>query len=266
MSTTEMNSTTPLSERLLCTTLTGIDQRVQIDTLYEISRHYPFVEFGVLYSTSQAGTGRYPSLEWIELVANTLRRTPGPRAALHVCGRAVADLIEGRGHVSQLVHAFGRIQLNFAAKRYSTEDIRSLLKRHPNTVFITQYAHDKADLWKDLLDLSNHAVLFDASCGQGITPAQWPAPLDAVTEGLTALSRNPVCGYAGGLGPDNLAQHLPAIAKVSADLPIWLDMESKLRLDDKFDLTTALKCLYIVERAMHEMAPTSARTESTTEV
>jgi hypothetical protein len=47
----------------------------------------------------------------------------------------------------------------------------------------------------------------------------------------------PFCGYADGLNPDNIGVALPAIAAcVPEGQPYWIDMESGVRTDDRFDL------------------------------
>jgi phosphoribosylanthranilate isomerase len=56
-------------------------------------------------------------------------------------------------------------------------------------------------------------------------------------------------GYAGGLGPDNLAHEIPRIAKAAGDARVWLDMESGVRSnnDKQFDLDKVLQCLEIAK-------------------
>ena len=96
-------------------TLTGIGQEVPFETLHELTRRYPFVEFGVLYSISQAGYGRYPTLAWISQLVRYASTAPELRLALHVCGGSVGALLANTGHVSAVTSAFQRIQLNFRA-------------------------------------------------------------------------------------------------------------------------------------------------------
>jgi phosphoribosylanthranilate isomerase len=47
-----------------------------------------------------------------------------------------------------------------------------------------------------------------------------------------------MCGYAGGLSPENVVAQLEKIAVVSGDVPIWIDAETNLRSDQgqHFDL------------------------------
>ena len=71
-------------------------------------------------------------------------------------------------------------------------------------------------------------MLFDSSGGRGIRRAQWPTPLSGVR-----------CGYAGGLGPENLRLEMPRIAAVAGP-DYWVDMENSLRdADDHFSVDKA---------------------------
>jgi phosphoribosylanthranilate isomerase len=74
--------------------------------------------------------------------------------------------------------------------------------------------------------MPNASLLFDPSGGRGIEPFSWPVPP------LGARM-----GYAGGIGPDNLLDVLRAIGPVES--PFWIDMESGVRTDDRFDLAKA---------------------------
>ncbi len=63
------------------------------------------------------------------------------------------------------------------------------------------------------------------------------------------------CGYAGGLGPDNLEEQLELISAAAGDCSFWVDMEGKLRTLDEtecdwFDLGKARRCLEAVKAGM----------------
>lgn len=244
-------SSRSLRQRLVCCTLTGIDAGVPFETLQEISRRHSYVEFGVLYSTSRQGKGRYPSLSWISKLAQQAQELPGVRLALHVCGGAVEDLLMGRGHVAEVAAAFPCIQLNFVASQQPLHFLCDLLDRHPEKTFITQHNPSNAGLWRSLSDKPNHSVLFDESGGRGQEPEAWQAPLEITSEKLPSRAVSPLCGYAGGLGPDNLAVHLERIALVTKQQLFWVDMETKLRdTNDAFDITAAQACLEAVETVL----------------
>lgn len=90
--------------------------------------------------------------------------------------------------------------------------------------FIIQY-NDANKGCVSRFDTNN--ILFDGSGGLGKVPEQWLSPLDGK-----------LCGYAGGLGQDNLYQELQSINQSAKGNNVWIDMESNLRnpITDKFDL------------------------------
>ena len=73
------------------------------------------------------------------------------------------------------------------------------------------------------LGVTNIVALFDSSGGRGL-PGKWRAPIEIP------------CGYAGGLGPDNIEKELISISKVAGDEFIWIDMESKIRYFDEYNI------------------------------
>ena len=99
-----------------------------------------------------------------------------------------------------------------------------ILQYHADSAALVEYAvaHCPVDLRSRL------HVLMDASRGTGVVPETWGAP--------SSLAQT-FCGYAGGLGPDNIAT---VAAQLNArGLPYWLDMESGIRTDNQFDLAKA---------------------------
>lgn len=54
------------------------------------------------------------------------------------------------------------------------------------------------------------------------------------------------------MGPDNLEQELKNIASVAGDSEIWIDAETKLRTNNKFDLNKCIKVLDIVNKYIKE--------------
>jgi phosphoribosylanthranilate isomerase len=219
-------------------TLTGVDDATDLDAILSAaSSHQPgLVEWGVLYSTSNAGRPRYPSRSTIDKIARLCEGVPTAPFALHICGRSVADFIASREHVSEIARAFPRVQINFAAPKHDLVALRRLIEVNPRRAFITQRNTANFNLWPAFADLPNHAYLFDASGGRGVQRMAWPAAM-----------LNARCGWSGGLGPDNLEAQLPRI-HAAARLPYWIDMESGLRDEaDQLDLGRACRCIEIVE-------------------
>ncbi|MDD9900990.1 MAG: hypothetical protein OXT65_08435 [Alphaproteobacteria bacterium] len=222
--------------RLKYCAITGADDNVAINDLAAIEKEFPFVEWAILWMPEKAGTQRFPTAQWI---ADFKQQCPDSHASLHLCGSALVDFAEGRK--VDAMAGFKRIQLNLkfdnAGERIDLQELAAQVKAHPNVEFILQYTEDKKDTLLPLFkDIPNHALLFDASAGTGISPDKWSAPVEGH-----------FCGYAGGLGPENIAENLKMIAAVTpADYLTWIDMESKVRTDDQFDLT---KVRQVLEKA-----------------
>jgi phosphoribosylanthranilate isomerase len=49
-------------------------------------------------------------------------------------------------------------------------------------------------------------------------------------------------GFAGGIGPDNVKRVIREIS-AKVDAPFWIDMESGVRTDDRFDLNKVRRVL-----------------------
>lgn len=198
-------------------TLTGADEHTDPQKLQHLMGMG--AEIGFLYTYSPDGRNRYPRLGWISEMCRFLVGTK----ALHVCGsRARAELAFGR--LDWVLTNFDRIQIN----GYLDSTIVSLFCRVYSTqTIITQHNDHNVPLLSMLQ--SNHAVLIDKSGGRGQLPAQWERP---VTDKLV--------GFAGGLGPDTLAEQLPKIAAAADGKAFWIDMENGLRdEDDWFSLEKA---------------------------
>lgn len=198
-------------------TVTGADERTDVGELKKLN-----AEIGFLYTATPEGRNRYPRLGWIVETANQLER-----ASLHICGRgARAALMAGEIPV----YGFQRIQVNGAILAVEVE---RLCAQYPRHTIITQHRTDTAHLL--FVGTLNHAVLIDASGGRGISPEKWSSPTTAK-----------YVGFAGGLGPDNLADELASMAAVSRP-GWWVDMEGKLRVDDWFSVERAAQCVELMK-------------------
>lgn len=91
----------------------------------------------------------------------------------------------------------------------------------------------------------NMSVLFDASCGKGILTTDIQPPL---------TNPDVMCGYAGGLSSETLPHVLNMIIEKCEGKPVWVDMESSLRVAisdkyfmdrDVFSIDKAFACIQI---------------------
>ncbi len=218
--------------RLDRVTVTGADQWTDPAAMVELSKEFPFVEWGILFSAKHQGVSpRYPAENWLQELRRTAEKTP-LRLSAHLCGRWVRDLvIHGdftfRYQRRDLWPMFQRVQLNFHAEQHEPhEDFPKRLAEAGNQDFIFQMDGPNNPLWNAAKEtIGARAVpLFDRSGGAGELPDQWPKAFE-----------NIYCGYAGGLGPDNLMSQLGLIEPAAGKERIWIDMETRVRTDEKFD-------------------------------
>lgn len=222
--------------KIRCVTLTGADDNTDILAMSVLSEQYPYVEWGILLSNSKSGNSRYPSLNWVRRLASN--KTAGMNCACHLCGSWARDVLQSSFSFMNNDFAeilFNRIQLNFGSQ------LGSILANQAfwnginwvdpgKSILLGGHWTDRHRFWSDKLHLYSVCPLFDMSGGKGKSPDLWLKPFEQP-------SGQPLfCGYAGGLGPENIVAELARIETVVGDAEIWIDMETKLRSEDKFDL------------------------------
>lgn len=212
-------------------TITGADDQTDIPTLMHISKEFPFVEWGILASRRQIGTKRFPTSEWANQFAHVCFHNPDTmKLSMHMCGGWVRELLLGTLHWEELPKGLlavaQRIQINTHAEDHvSRTAMCARMLEEPQKTFIFQ-----------MDDVNNHLVygaraygvhvnaLFDCSHGAGVLPSGWPRSLQEIP-----------CGYAGGLGPENVSQQLLVIERAGQGRDFWIDMEGRVR-DENGDL------------------------------
>jgi hypothetical protein len=192
-------------------TFTGADYRTDVAGMTMLAAQYP-IEWGILFSPSRQGVdGRYPGGE-----AQSRFAWSGLRLSAHLCGGYARNIMEngslGALRIPVDLGIFERIQVNHSAP---LSDRINTFRKGWGPRCIAQcrgeFPEDTSVDW-----------LFDQSGGRGAEP-----------ESLPGYPRRLV-GYAGGIGPDNV---ISVIRRINASGPYWIDMESKVRTDDWFDLT-----------------------------
>jgi len=207
-------------------TVTGADEQTDVGMLAKLD-----AEIGLLYTATPEGRNRYPRKEWIKAAARKL-----PRVAIHICGsKARGELLSG--WLDDLLENAQRVQVNGIL---SIGDCQSICARYHNKTIITQHKPDNKYLLA--VKAPNHALLIDGSGGRGISPEVWRHP-----------DTQKQVGYAGGLGPDNIAFELGRIRKI-ADGCWWVDMEGKLRVNDCFSVERARECVWAFHAANEKLS------------
>ena len=227
-------------------TITGADDSVNINSLVDLQKKYPFVEWGILFSLKNTSHDRYPSSDWLgRFFAFIFKEKLNVSA--HLCGTFAKEFMLGKiSHDSianTLSHLFPRLQINFNFKtsgEFDLEKVVEFLKTKEKNEFIFQYNKSNESVLKDFLtkekDLKNINMLFDSSGGRGTIIKQISTPLNVYT------------GYAGGLNPDNISDFCKKVVAFPNDSRVWIDTESGVRTNDKFDLTKVEKFLDIASK------------------
>lgn len=211
-------------------TFTGADDHTSLKGMADLSWRYP-IEWGLLFSPKQQGTGRYPSIDFITRATSEAHEL---NFAAHICGGHSRDLVSmGKTSIDANIKGrFSRVQINVGA---------SLLNMH-STGLIALWARKNEvapilQCREKFPGDMRFSWLFDASGGRGIEPAAWPQP-SSDWHASTTLK-----GYAGGLNPGNVVAHAKTIGE--HDFRYWLDMETGVRDEnDRFDLA---RCAAVCE-------------------
>jgi hypothetical protein len=208
-------------------TITGADDSTNIHHLIALSQRFSFVEWGILVSERQEGTPRFPSRGWIDRFVSVAKGFGPLNVSTHLCGKWVRELLKGEldwEDVPGIAAVGQRVQINTHAEAHESStamaaNMRSLLGKK----FIFQWdgvnGHNAMAAKALGVDA---AVLFDTSGGAGVLPDSWPRALSGIP-----------CGYAGGLGPDNVVEQIRAIeGNACRSDPFWIDMERRVRTED----------------------------------
>ena len=198
-----------------------------MDKVKDLSQRYPFVEWALLYSPSEIGKPRYPTREWM---ADFHRDFPDLHKSVHLCHEGLFGFIDGSRTISDVIAPFPRVQLNVGfgvhIAAISPDAMARSIAAEPDKIFILQYSDKTKHILEALAGLKNVEVLFDGSAGRGESPTSWPAPLPGFT-----------CGYAGGIGPHNAGSTIETLLSiVPKGTRTWIDMESRVRTNDRLDL------------------------------
>jgi phosphoribosylanthranilate isomerase len=227
-------------------TFTGVDQSTSLADLASLSKMYSFIEWGFLFSTSENAAFsrlRYPTIEWFNTNIEQLQKIShetGASLALHVCGKETKNLLQQTpSALLELLPFFNRVQINFRYKNQDLGNVEKLLDKYSEITFITQHNKANEDLYTKIHNV-NHQVLFDLSGGRGVSTEDWLDPLP-----------HKVCGYAGGLGPDNIVKQFDSIHTVVKDKLFWIDMEGQVRTNDLLDLNKCYQVAHYIKEKLY---------------
>lgn len=213
-------------------TITGADDRVDPAALAALSWDFPFVEWGILFSRSREGSSRYPGQEWRARLFDTWSRPSGwnMKLAAHFCGSIARSFLAGDdAPLDDLSAHYRRLQLNGWGPGARFPDL-ALRDDREFVLQVRSAEHLQEATNAAAAVTASVSALWDCSGGRGVEPSDWPAAPDGLR-----------IGYAGGIGPDNVTDVLRTLGFERGDY--WIDMESGVRTDDRFDLDKVRKVL-----------------------
>lgn len=231
-------------------TITGVSGTHQISTCLELSRQFPFVEWGVLLSrSSNEDRPRYPGFYTaLDIIDSLVGDRVDVNAAVHLCGALATDVME-HGPLSRVLLPFVtdlgvRVQVNLpesTCRNANTDAFEALFRRWPNTHFIFQHNNATEGIVRDFATSKHGRFLQDASGGRGVeTP--WFKPLAPL-----ACNSQLRYGFAGGITPDNIEFKLQQLNElIPDDAAVWIDMESGVRdPNDKLNFDAVRRILHL---------------------
>lgn len=188
-------------------TFTGVDDRTPIAAIEALSARYP-IEWGVLLDPAQQGQApRFPTMAALADLLSSALRLSG-----HLCGGHTEAIRLGKPIDTPLDLArFERIQINShkVAVAEAVHFGRSIGRRCILPCGGDRFPESDTVQW-----------LHDLSGGRGLATRDWPP------------YPGRLAGYAGGIGPENAAA---VVAAIAADGPYWIDMETRIRTGDMLD-------------------------------
>jgi hypothetical protein len=222
--------------KLTRVTITGADNGTDPLALADLSREFPWLELGFLFSLDRLGTPRYPDTDWWACAGQYLDDVP---RALHLCGELAREALAGLPtNLPRAALRVGRIQLNgFSAWRLP---MLALAQAAPQVEFILQCNSTTAI--GEALRLSarhkNVSALFDASGGAGrYQPDLWPVPPGSLK-----------VGYAGGINEFNVEEALRGLTELPGQADFWIDVETGSRNErNEFDINKARRILELAK-------------------
>jgi hypothetical protein len=222
-------------------TFSGVDETADVERLKEIRSHYFTVEWGLRIAVENHGrTAGFPTVDWIGKLA------PELNLSAQLWGKSAADFLRGdntelMARYGQVWSLFRRIQINSAdgIDRVDLPALTRLIEKNPGKHLILRIRGRHLEVADALLAHGiSCSTLFDESEAQDPAQKRWPK----------GLKRFAGCGYAGGLGPDNIYKQLSPILNAAQSAERWwVEIDSSLRTaendQDVFSLASCKRAI-----------------------
>lgn len=224
--------------RLTHVTFTGVDEFTDIAGLIEISRRYPFVEFGILVG-GESGEKK----DWFADVPALLKELDksGTRLSAHICGSLAREIVRSgefgdyRKECGFRSDLFKRCQLNVAGVE-NVKPARFLyLPFSIEEVIVQQTAREV----RSGNSLYGHFANYNPRC---------TLVVDCCADGRFSGVDLPRVGYGLGITVENVFDTLMDISVCPQVREFWIDLGAGVRSDGRFDLEKVAAVCGIVER------------------
>lgn len=194
---------------------TGVDNPNLIPGMLALSERFP-IEWGLLIDDDKTSNALFSSPDTRDAVLSAGRM----RLAAHVCGAQAQLIANDPAKATVNLNGFGRVQVNHSIIGSSPEQVDCTLEfchaRGLGPILQTSEAFP---------DDPRLDWVFDTSFGTGKSPRSWPR----------MPQNGAICGYSGGIRPENVASVLEAIGARATER-YWIDMESGVRENGRFSL------------------------------
>jgi hypothetical protein len=206
--------TEPIIERPAFIAFTGVDDPALAPGLQALSARYP-IEWGILIDDDRSDEPLFPPADQ----RAALLAQSGLRWAAHVCGEEARAIANAPTAAKVDLSGFQRLQVNHSFEGSSAAQIENVVRFGRSRGIRTLL--QCADVFPGDARLD---WLSDTSFGTGATPSQWPA-----------VNASVFGGFSGGIGPANAREVVAAIGAPEG-AQYWIDMESGVRTNGRFDL------------------------------
>lgn len=227
-------------------TCSGVNEKNSVDDLLTFCAQFPKTELGIQCSPKKFDEGRY---EWLkEVCSKTGEKNLSTHLALHLNQEFAIQFCKGK--IPESIETFLSLKNDFGEPLISRVQLNFMLGREKFEN--NAYAPDLSKLETSVKSLKGQRVilscsqpnlpliqkihyrkmvfdaLYDDSFGEGIAPKERKAP----------LFKDVYQGYAGGLGPLNIADELSKIARLT-NASVFVDAEGKLKENGCFSFSKA---------------------------
>lgn len=140
--------------------------------------------------------------------------------AVHLCGEQARLITNQPEQATLRLSGFRRLQVNHGFSGSSVAQVDHCVRFGRSRgirVSLQCQCEFPGDLRVDWV--------FDSSFGRGLVPSHWPR----------LPANGPFCGFSGGINAENVA-HVVTTIGAPETAQYWIDMESGVRTDGRFDL------------------------------